>query len=108
MYVACASQIVRHHDLWTRIYASVGLKLSDTLSIYLQQKDKDKTLWHDTRKSVKYKSNRKVKWTNKYKLLREVQMYDNKNGLGYETGMTMALARNRVKVENSKKSRGDS
>ena len=71
LQVACASQIVGHHALWTRIYASVGLKLGDTLSIYLQQKDNDKTLRHDARKSLKYKTNRKVGWANKYKLLKE-------------------------------------
>ena len=48
---------VGHHALLTRIYASVGLKLGDTLSIYLQQKGKDKSLRHDARRLVKYKTN---------------------------------------------------
>ena len=46
---------------------------------------------------MKYKVNRKIGWTNKFKLLREKQMDDNKNGLDYETGMAMTLARSRLK-----------
>ena len=36
LQVACASQIVGHHVRWTRICASVGLSLGDTLSKYLK------------------------------------------------------------------------
>ena len=53
LQVACVSQIVVRHVLWTSIYASVGMKLGDTLSIYLKPKDKDKTLQHGVRKSAK-------------------------------------------------------
>ena len=100
LQVACASQIVGHHQLWTRIYASIGLGLGDTLSQYLEKKDADKRARHDVRKTISYKSSRKQGWTNKYNQLREKQMYDNKNGLGYETGMAMTLARSRLKENN--------
>ena len=89
-----------HASTHLRIYASIGIGLGDTLSKYLKDKDKDKTARHDVRKLVKYKTSRKIGWTNKYKQLREKQMYDNKNGLGYETGMSMALARSRLKEKN--------
>ena len=50
LQVACASQIVGHHQLWTRIYASIGLGLGDTLSQYLEKKDRDKTRIKEERK----------------------------------------------------------
>ena len=97
LQIACATQIIGHHALWTRIYRSVGLPLGMTLTQYLRRKDKDKEKNHAFRRTKDYKTNRKIGWTNKYKVLREKQMNDNKNGLDYETGLAMTLARSRLK-----------
>ena len=66
----------------------------------MKQKDEEKTPRCYVRNSVKYKTIHKLGWTNKYKQLREKQMYDNKNGLGYETSMAMALVRSQLKGKN--------
>jgi hypothetical protein len=95
--IACAAQILGHHALWTIIYHEFGLNLGVTLSTYLKTKDIGKRRRRVFRRTKAYKTNRKEGWTNKYKMLREKQMNDNKNGLDYETGLAMTLARSQIK-----------
>ena len=105
--IACSVQILGHYELWRRIYGETGLPLGKSMEKYLVRKDVNKGQRTKHSRTKLYKRNRKKEWNKKYKVLRDKQMLDVKDGTSYESGLALSQAKATVKLTNKQRNNKD-